>query len=81
MPRSNPKIAVTRDTLFELGSISKTFTATLAAYAEVEGKLSLNDSVSNSHARVEGQCARSMSACSILRRIRPAAFRCSCRAT
>lgn len=42
----NPKVAVTRDTLFELGSISKTFTATLAAYAEVEGKLSLNDSVS-----------------------------------
>lgn len=42
----NPKIAVTRDTLFELGSISKTFTATLAAYAEVEGKLSLMRSVS-----------------------------------
>jgi beta-lactamase class C len=42
----NPKVSVTRDTLFELGSISKTFTATLAAYAEVEGKLSLNDSVS-----------------------------------
>lgn len=43
---TNPKVAVTRDTLFELGSISKTFTATLAAYAEVEGKMSLNDSVS-----------------------------------
>lgn len=42
----NPKIAVTRDTLFELGSISKTFTATLATYAEVEGKLSLKESVS-----------------------------------
>lgn len=42
----NPKVAVTRDTLFELGSISKTFTATLAAYAEVEGKLSLMSSVS-----------------------------------
>lgn len=41
-----PKVPVTRDTLFELGSISKTFTATLATYAEVEGKLSLNDSVS-----------------------------------
>lgn len=34
---------VTDETLFEIGSISKTFTATLAAYAEVEGKLSLND--------------------------------------
>lgn len=35
---------VSRDTLFEVGSISKTYTATLAAYAEVLGKLSLNDS-------------------------------------
>lgn len=42
----SPRIPVTRDTLFELGSVSKTFTATLATYAEVEGKLSLNDSVS-----------------------------------
>ncbi|MGO4816763.1 serine hydrolase, partial [Cupriavidus sp. 2MCAB6] len=41
-----PRVPVTRDTLFELGSISKTFTATLATYAEIEGKLSLNDSVS-----------------------------------
>jgi len=41
-----PRILVTRDTLFELGSISKTFTATLATYAEIEGKLSLNGSVS-----------------------------------
>jgi beta-lactamase class C len=35
---------VTRNTLFELGSISKTFTATLAAYAQVNGDLSLSDS-------------------------------------
>jgi beta-lactamase class C len=34
---------VTRDTLFELGSISKTFTATLASYAQVSGDLSLSD--------------------------------------
>ncbi len=33
--------AVSRDTLFELGSISKTFSATLAAKAAVDGKLSL----------------------------------------
>ena len=34
---------VSEATLFELGSISKTFTATLASYAQVLGKLSLND--------------------------------------
>ena len=37
---------VTRDTLFELGSISKTFTATLASYAQVSGHLSLSDKTS-----------------------------------
>ncbi|MFZ2956958.1 MAG: class C beta-lactamase [Candidatus Ozemobacteraceae bacterium] len=37
---------VTNNTLFEIGSISKTFTATLAAYAQVRGYLSLSDSVS-----------------------------------
>lgn len=37
---------VTRDTLFELGSVSKTFTATLASYAELNGKLSLSDPTS-----------------------------------
>jgi beta-lactamase class C len=34
---------VTKDTLFEIGSVSKTFTATLATYAQVLGKLSLAD--------------------------------------
>lgn len=34
---------VTENTLFELGSVSKTFTATMAAYALVQGKLSLDD--------------------------------------
>jgi beta-lactamase class C len=37
---------VDRDTLFEIGSISKTFTATLASYAQVTGKLALSDVVS-----------------------------------
>ena len=34
---------VTRDTLFELGSVSKTLTATLTSYAQLQGKLSLSD--------------------------------------
>ncbi|HEX8596137.1 MAG TPA: class C beta-lactamase [Pseudomonas sp.] len=34
---------VNRDTLFELGSISKTFTATLATYAQASGQLVLDD--------------------------------------
>ncbi|WP_454712270.1 class C beta-lactamase [Cupriavidus nantongensis] len=34
---------VDADTLFEIGSVSKTFTATLAAYAQARGKLSLAD--------------------------------------
>jgi beta-lactamase class C len=37
---------VTAKTLFEIGSISKTFTATLTAYARVTGKLSLSDTPS-----------------------------------
>ncbi|NML18998.1 class C beta-lactamase [Azohydromonas caseinilytica] len=34
---------VTQDTLFEIGSLSKTFTATLAGYAQATGRLSLAD--------------------------------------
>jgi beta-lactamase class C len=34
---------VTKDTLFEIGSVSKTFTATLASYAQALGKISLDD--------------------------------------
>ena len=37
---------VTRDTLFELGSVSKTLTATLASYAEVNGFHFLSDKTS-----------------------------------
>lgn len=36
-------IKVTENTLFEIGSVTKTFTATLAALSQVEGKLSLSD--------------------------------------
>ncbi len=38
---------VTDDTLFEIGSLSKTFTAVLASYARVQGRLSLSDKVAN----------------------------------
>lgn len=37
---------VTKDTIFEIGSISKTFTATLASYAHARGSLSLTDNAS-----------------------------------
>jgi beta-lactamase class C len=50
-----PPVPVTQDTLFELGSVSKTFTATLAAYAEVEGRLSLDDRIARHVASLEGR--------------------------
>ncbi|HEX2114910.1 MAG TPA: class C beta-lactamase [Alphaproteobacteria bacterium] len=37
------KTPVTKDTLFEIGSVSKTFTATLVSYAQALGKISLDD--------------------------------------
>lgn len=45
---------VTETTLFEIGSISKTLTATLASYAQVEGKLSLKDKVSKHIPSLQG---------------------------
>lgn len=44
MEAGKPK--VTEETIFEIGSISKTFTATLASYAQEIGKLSLSDPAS-----------------------------------
>lgn len=38
--------AVSNASLFELGSLSKTFTATLATYAQAQGKLAMTDPVS-----------------------------------
>ncbi|KPQ25134.1 MAG: beta-lactamase class C [Halomonas sp. HL-48] len=45
---------VTDETLFELGSVSKIFTATLAAYADASGALSLSDPVSQHLPALEG---------------------------
>lgn len=42
------------DTLFELGSVSKTFTATLASWASVNGKLSLADPVARHWPALDG---------------------------
>ena len=41
------KKPVTDSTIFEIGSVSKTFTATLATYAEVKNKLHLTDRIEN----------------------------------
>ncbi|MDX4946662.1 class C beta-lactamase [Providencia manganoxydans] len=40
------QVAVSDKTLYEIGSLSKTFTATLAAYAQTQGKLDFNQRVS-----------------------------------
>jgi beta-lactamase class C len=45
---------VSENTLFELGSVSKTFTATLASYAQVRGKLSLDDHPGHYIAQLKG---------------------------
>jgi beta-lactamase class C len=39
-------LKITEETIFEIGSISKTFTATLASYAAARGNLSLSDNAS-----------------------------------
>ncbi|MFA9217162.1 MAG: class C beta-lactamase, partial [Sphingomonadaceae bacterium] len=46
---------VSEHTLFELGSVSKTFTATLGAYAQVLGKLALDDHPSRYLPQLQGR--------------------------
>ncbi|SHH20105.1 class C beta-lactamase [Massilia sp. CF038] len=45
---------VTNATLFEIGSLSKTFTATLATYAQAQGKLAMTDAVSQHVPQLRG---------------------------
>jgi beta-lactamase class C len=45
---------ITDSTLFEIGSLSKTFTATLASWAEVGGQLSLSDETAKSLPSLQG---------------------------
>ena len=47
-------ISVTDETLFELGSVSKIFTAALAGYAQASGALSLSDPASRYLPELEG---------------------------
>ncbi|WP_268903508.1 class C beta-lactamase [Bordetella petrii] len=45
---------VAAGTLFEVGSLTKTFTATLAAWAQVQGKLALTDPIDRYLAELQG---------------------------
>ena len=45
---------VSENTLFEIGSVSKTFTATLAAYAQASGKLQFSDKASQHWPELKG---------------------------
>ena len=52
---------ITNQTLFEIGSLSKTFTATLAAYAQNEGKLSFAEPASHYLPELRGSAAATSS--------------------
>ncbi|OOO19461.1 class C beta-lactamase [Agrobacterium salinitolerans] len=54
MSKSSGK-PVTAQTLFELGSISKTFTVTLSTYAEMNGQLSLSSKVEDNLPSMKGK--------------------------
>ena len=71
------RVPVTNDTLFEVGSISKTYSATLAAYAQALGRLSLADPVERHVPELAGS-AFGRSRCWAWPRTRRAAFRCRC---
>src|SRR3546814_2723339 len=55
------KQAVTDQTLFEIGSVSKTFTATLGAYAQAQGKLTLSDTAGRFAPELSGSALQGIS--------------------
>lgn len=55
MASKEGQVAVTDSTIFEIGSISKMFTTTLAAFAQATGKLSLNDHPGRHIPRLKGR--------------------------
>ena len=68
---------VTPETLFEIGSVSKTFTATLAGYALTRRTRCASTTAPASTGRHCRAAASTASACSTSRPIPPAACRCS----
>ena len=66
---------MTPETLFEIGSVSKTFTATLAGYALTQDKMRLDDRASQHWPALQGSPLRRHPACSTSRPIPPAACR------
>lgn len=68
---------VTRDTLFEVGSVSKTLTATVAAYAEAHGKLSLTNSPGRHLPALQGSAFDPVLLINLATHT-AGAFRCSC---
>jgi len=69
---------VTRDTLFEIGSVSKTFTATLASYAQVTGYLSFSDKTSKYLPTLQGSKFGDVSLLNLGTHT-PGGFHCRCR--
>lgn len=55
------RVPITEHTLFEVGSVSKTFTATLAAYAEEKGALRLGDPVTQHLTALRGSALDNVS--------------------
>ena len=57
--RANGQTTVTEHTIFEIGSITKSFTATLLAYEVVKGDMKLNDRSQSIFPLLEGIPLRS----------------------